>query len=228
MKIIHEEKDYILVHKEAFLATQTAKLGEMDLYSKVKNYLVEQYQDKDPYLAVINRLDQPVEGIVLFAKNAKTAANLSAQLQNNKIEKKYLAVIYGVPEKTEGQVINFIRKNPKTNLSEIVSEKIKDSKKAVLSYSIRTHTQLETLLEINLQTGRHHQIRVQLSHMGYPILGDLKYGIPESIEFSRQQSIKKIALCAYKIAFLHPVTNEKKEYEIIPIHEEIQKMLQGE
>lgn len=228
MEIIHEEKDYMVVHKEAFLATQTARLGEMDLYSKVKNYLSEKYHEKEPYLAVINRLDQPVEGLVLFARNNTAASSLSSQLQSGKIEKHYLAVVYGMLPDSQKELTDYIRKNTKTNLSQIASIAMKDAKKAVLKYTKLKQSQEETLLTIQLYTGRHHQIRVQLSHLGYPLVGDLKYGSPESITYSKKQGIKTIALCAYQLAFLHLVTGQRIEYEIKPEQSEIQKLLQGE
>ena len=228
MKIILEEKDYILVHKEAFVAAQSARLGEMDLYSEVRNYLAQKYMKKEPYLALINRLDQPVEGLVLFAKNKETAAKLSAQLQNGTLEKYYLAAVYGEVSVMQQTLTDYIRKNPTGNYSEIVSKDSRNGKEAILEYRVIRKNEAESLLEIHLLTGRHHQIRVQLSHAGYPLLGDIKYGNTASNAYNENKKIKSVALCAYKVVFQHPVTGNRIEKEIIPMQEELQKMIKGE
>lgn len=207
MKIVQEDKNILVVYKEAGLATQTAKLGEKDLFSEVKNYLVQNGEKGDPYLAIINRLDQPVEGLVLFARNKESASNLSAQLNAGKMDKKYLAVVYGEVKESTGQLTNYMIKSRMTNLSEIVTCKNKDAKKAELVYNVNCSCNGSTLVEIKLLTGRHHQIRVQLSSAGYPIYGDMRYGDgPKG----------HIALFAYSLGFIHPVTQKPMVFECDP------------
>ena len=227
MQIIQEDKNLLVVYKEAGLATQTAKLGEKDLISEVKNYLVQSGEKGDPYVAVINRLDQPVEGLVLLAKNKESASNLSAQLNTGKIDKMYLAVVYGEVMESTGQLTDYMKMNKKTNLSEIVTSKNKDAKKAELVYNVIYSCNGSNLVEIKLLTGRHHQIRVQFSHLGFPLLGDLKYGSKESIAYGREKGIRVIALCAYKLSFYYPGTEKMVTYQIEPNHPTIREMYRG-
>ena len=227
MQIIQEDKNLLVVYKEAGLATQTAKLGEKDLISEVKNYLVQSGEKGDPYVAVINRLDQPVEGLVLLAKNKESASNLSAQLNAGKIDKMYLAVVYGEVMESTGQLTDYMKMNKKTNLSEIVTSKNKDAKKAELVYNVIYSCNGSNLVEIKLLTGRHHQIRVQFSHLGFPLLGDLKYGSRESIAYGREKGIRVIALCAYKLSFYYPGTEKIVTYQIEPNHPTIREMYRG-
>ncbi len=224
MQIIQEDKNFIVVYKEAGLASQTAKLGEKDLLSEVKNYLVQRGAKNDPYLAIINRLDQPVEGLVLLARNKKAAAQLSAELNENKIEKSYLAIVHGELKDRSGQLIDYVTKSKTTNLSEVVSDKNKDAKRAELIYNTVCSYDGNTLVEIRLLTGRHHQIRVQFSHLGYPLLGDKKYGTEKSITYVREHNIRMVALCAYKLSFYYPGTEKLLTYQIEPHHTLIQKM----
>ena len=227
MKTVQEDKNFLVVYKDAGLATQTAKLGEKDLFSEVKNYLVQNGAKGDPYLAIINRLDQPVEGLVLFAKNKESASNLSAQLNAGKMDKKYLAIVYGEVKQSTGQLTDYMIKNRMTNLSEIATSKNKDAKKAELVYNVVYSYNGSTLVEIKLLTGRHHQIRVQFSHLGFPLLGDLKYGSKDSIAYGREKGIRVIALCAYKLSFYYPGTEKMVTYQIEPNHQIIREMYRG-
>ena len=227
MKIVQEDKNFLVVYKDAGLATQTAKLEEKDLFSEVKNYLVQNGAKGDPYLAIINRLDQPVEGLVLFAKNKESASNLSAQINARKMDKKYFAVVYGEVKERTGQLTDYMIKNRMTNLSEIATSKNKDAKKAELVYNVICSCNGSTLVEIKLLTGRHHQIRVQFSHLGFPLLGDLKYGSKESIAYGREKGIRVIALCAYKLSFYYPGTEKMASYQIEPNHQIIREMYGG-
>lgn len=228
MKIVQEDKNFLVIYKDAGLATQTAKLGEKDLFSEVKNYLVQNGAKGDPYLAIINRLDQPVEGLVLFAKNKESASSLSAQLNAGKMDKKYLAVVYGEVKERKRQLTDYMIKNKMTNLSEIVISKNKDAKKAELVYNVICSCNGSTLVEIKLLTGRHHQIRVQFSYLGFPLLGDLKYGSKESIAYGREKGTRVIALCAYKLSFYYPGTEKMVTCQIEPNHQIIREMYRGE
>jgi len=212
MNIIWEDKHLLLVHKEAGEATQTKRLGEPDIVSKAKVHI------QNPYVAVINRLDQPVEGIVLLAKTKDAAAKLSKQLQDNKIQKFYYALISGRLDEPEGTLEHYIKKNGKTNLSQVVSEKDPEGKKAILHYRVKESFEDKQLVDIHLITGRHHQIRVQFSATGHPLLGDRKYGRDES-------GLRQVALCAYKLEFVHPVTGKQISYQITPNQKNLRELL---
>lgn len=219
INIIYEDNYIIAVHKPAGLATQTKRIGEKDLFSEVKNYL------KGAYVGIINRLDQPVEGIVLMAKDSESAAFLTEQIKNGATDKYYSAKVY-----VSGNMVDIIsnnvnstitltdymKKDAASNLSLICSANDSEAKEAKLEYSVVDITSISqdlafASLNIHLLTGRHHQIRLQLSNAGLPILGDTKYGSPESIRYSRDNRIRNVQLCAYKYAFTHPKTHERVE-----------------
>ncbi|MCM1127622.1 MAG: RluA family pseudouridine synthase [Lachnospiraceae bacterium] len=223
--IIYEDEHIIVVHKPAGIATQTARVGQQDMVSELKNYLAgnrERREKGEPYLGVVHRLDQPVSGLLVFAKSRKAAAGLSAQVSNKQMEKYYYAVIYGVPAKEEERLENYLYKDGGTNCSLVVQEDFPHAKKAVLFYRkvctmlILEKEQEVTLLEIQLLTGRHHQIRAQLSHRGMPLLGDSKYGSVPSKELSREIGCKEVALCAYKLTLKHPITQKEMTFERQP------------
>lgn len=213
MKILLEDKDQILIHKPAGLATQTARLGEKDLVSEVKNHISKEQGTANPYVAVINRLDQPVEGIVLFAKNAKAAAVLTAQMQNGTMQKYYYAAVFGHMELPKERLVDYLEKDSRSNLSRVVSQDSPAAKRAVLDYEILATVGKLQFVKIHLLTGRHHQIRVQFSHKGHPLLGDTKYGSAESIALGKELYIRTPALCAYCLEWQHPVT--KKELRVV-------------
>ena len=216
MKIVYEDKDQIVVHKPAGVATQTARLGERDLISELKNHLATSSGSTNPYVAVINRLDQPVEGIVLFAKNAKAAAALSAQMQNGNMQKYYLAVVYGNMDVPKDTLVDYLQKDGKSNTSKVVASTAKDAKKAMLEYTTEVTEANMQLVQIHLLTGRHHQIRVQFANKKHPLLGDNKYGTPQSLELSRECNARVPALCAYRLSWKHPVTGKAMEISLEP------------
>ncbi|MBQ6442162.1 MAG: RNA pseudouridine synthase [Lachnospiraceae bacterium] len=206
--IQYEDEDLIVLHKKPGIAVQTKQTGKQDLVSLLKNYRAE--KGETPYIAPINRLDQPVEGLVLFAKNEKAAANLSGQLARGEMEKWYLAVLMdqNLPEK--GHLRDYIKKDASTNLSKIVPEGTKGAKEALLDFrKIKTDGDL-ALVEIRLLTGRHHQIRAQMAFHGWPLLGDRKYGIMQD------QDALPLALCAYRLRFRHPLSGARQDYETTP------------
>ncbi len=204
-----EDQDLIVLHKKPGIAVQTKQTGKQDLVSLLKNYRVE--KGEDAYIAPINRLDQPVEGLVLFAKNEKSAANLSAQLMRGEIDKWYLAVVLDQNLPEEGHLRDFIKKNARENLSQIVPEDTKDAKEALLDFRKSKTDGEYALVEIHLLTGRHHQIRAQMAFHGWPLLGDRKYGM-----IQKQDAPSSPALCAYHLKFRHPVTKEQKTFEVQP------------
>ena len=223
--IIFEDKHMLVAYKPAGIATQTARIGQQDMVSELKNYLAKkpEYQGKGvPYLGLIHRLDQPVSGILVFAKNPKAAGSLSSQLNGGGMKKYYYAVVCGKPKEETGRLEDYIYKDGKTNLSLIVKQDFPEAKKALLFYKeVKTLMVIETgqeatLVEIELITGRHHQIRAQMAHAGMPLLGDSKYGSEQSKDFSRGIGCKTVALCAYKLMLKHPVTGKDMVFERQP------------
>ncbi len=216
MKIVYEDKDQIVVHKPAGVATQTARLGEKDLVSEVKNYIAKASGVENPYVGVINRLDQPVEGIVLLAKNAKAAASLSKQMQDGSMQKYYLAAVFGQMDKEADTLTDYLEKDARTNTSRVVSNTSKDAKRAILEYTVMASVGKMQFVRIYLLTGRHHQIRVQFSNRKHPLIGDMKYGSEESIAHSREVNAKTPALCAYRLMWKHPFTGKEMNISVEP------------
>ena len=206
IKIVYEDSDCIVVYKPAGLSVQTARASEEDVCSKLKNHL------RGGYLGVIHRLDQPVEGLLVFAKNKKTAAGLSEQLQNGRLKKSYKAVVLG-EVKESGTDVCYMRK---TTSSECEIGEGEDFKRAELSYEPLASRDGTTLLNVEIGTGRFHQIRAQLSHLGFPILGDLKYGSPESKEKSVNAGVRTVALCADRLEYMDGASKDIKKFVISP------------
>ncbi|MGN0399978.1 MAG: RluA family pseudouridine synthase [Blautia sp.] len=208
--VLYEDKDLLVCHKPAGMPVQSRRIGSPDMENALLTYLSK--KGEPLYLAVIHRLDQPVEGILVFGKNKKAAARLSSQMQAGNMEKYYLAVVCGIPERKSGRLENWMIKEKTGNKSRIAEEKEAGSKKAILEYKVLKEEANRTLMEIHLFTGRHHQIRVQMAHAGYPLWGDTKYN-PELLQ---EKEWKQIALCAYKLSFVHPGTGKRMEFEIKP------------
>ncbi len=208
--IMYEDTVLLVVHKPAGIATETAKIGQADLVSELKNY--RKKKGENTYIGVVHRLDQPVEGLLVFAKDARTARRLSDSLQEGSFTKKYVALTAGVPQMQEGVLTDFLIKDGKTNLSKVVSADTPGAKEASLSWKLLAHNDNASLLEIELFTGRHHQIRVQMAHAGFPLLGDLKYGSAHGKELSKRYSIHRTALLAYQLCLLHPIDQKKMEF----------------
>lgn len=213
-QIVYEDEAVLVIRKPAGLATESAGIGQKDVVSELKNYVAKKNPGKMPYLGIVHRLDQPVEGLLVFAKTKKAAENLTAQLGKGTLKKEYLAVVCGkVPENT-GRLVDYLAKEKGMavvkNAADAKTEKDVDAqaKKAVLTYTKKAETEKFTLLAVQIETGRFHQIRAQLSHAGFPILGDEKYGSEESKELSREKKIRFTALCAASLSFRHPVTGK--------------------
>lgn len=213
--IVYEDNALLVVHKPAGIATQTAKPGQADLVSELKNY--RKNKGEDTYIGVIHRLDQPVEGLLVFAKNQSAAKELSRQLQTGVLKKSYFALVYGEIEPgTAGELNDFMIKDSRTNMSRVTDKGTYGAKKAELSWKCMETYQGKGYsgLEVEIFTGRHHQIRVQLANAGMPILGDIKYGTDKSKELSQCLNIKNTALFAHKLALLHPQTGKPLEYRL--------------
>lgn len=210
LQILHEDEHIIVCYKPAGVPTQTSKIGEQDMVSLLKNYL------KGGYVAVIHRLDQPVEGILVFAKTPFAAKELNKGLQGAGFGKHYKAILCGVPAKEKATLEDYLVKDGKTNTSRVVDKNEKEAKRAILSYEILKKKEyggkILSLVQLKLDTGRHHQIRVQMANMGCPIWGDAKY----NTEMVQDRRCRQIALCAYRLEFVHPKTRAQIEFEIEP------------
>ncbi len=215
-KILYEDQELILCYKPAGLATQTSHIGQADVVSELKNYLKTVKKEKVPYLGVVHRLDQPVEGLLVFAKTKKTAAALSAQLGKGTLNKHYYAVICGQPMEREGTLVDKLYKS-EDNRAVIVTERQDQTgnpekysvKEAVLQYRLLESREQLSLVDIHIDTGRFHQIRAQMAHAGMPLVGDRKYGGEESLAFGSRLGVNNVALCAYRIEFCHPISGRK-------------------
>lgn len=213
-QIVYEDEAVLVIRKPAGLATESAGIGQKDVVSELKNYVAKKNPGKMPYLGIVHRLDQPVEGLLVFAKTKKAAENLTAQLGKGTLKKEYLAVVCGkVPENTGGLVDYLIKVNGMAVVKDAADAQ---AKKAVLTYTKKAETEKFTLLAVQIETGRFHQIRAQLSHAGFPILGDEKYGSEESKELSREKKIRFTALCAVSLSFRHPVTGKTMAFTQTP------------
>lgn len=213
--IVYEDNVLLITHKPAGIATQTSRIGHADMVSELKNY--RKRKGEDTYIGVIHRLDQPVEGLLVFAKTQSAAENLSRQLQDHTLKKSYLALVQGeLDQNSDGKLTDFLQKDNRTNLSKVVKEGTCGAKKAVLNWKwIETYRGKGcSAVEVELLTGRHHQIRVQLANAGMPLLGDMKYGTDVSKALSKQLGITNTALFAHKLALLHPKTGKYLEYKI--------------
>ena len=200
LNVIYEDNHLIVVNKRVGDIVQGDKTGDAPLSEIIKQYLKEKYnKEGNVYLGVVHRLDRPTTGVVLFAKTSKALPRLNKLFAEKKTSKTYWALVKNRPPKTEDRLIHWLRKNPKNNKSSAFIKEVKDSKKAILNYKIIKTLDNYFLLEINLETGRHHQIRCQLAAIGSPIKGDLKYG------FDRSNKDGGIDLHSRKLEFIHPV-----------------------
>lgn len=211
LKVLYEDNHIIVVEKKPNIPSQGDKTNDIDMLTIVKQYIKEKYNKPgDVYLGLIHRLDRPVGGVMVFARTSKAAARLSEEVRNKVFKKKYLTIVDGRFEKRTDTLEDYLLKNEKNNLSKVVKEGTKNAKLAKLDYEEVTYNE-ETnlsLLKINLYTGRHHQIRVQLSSRGHSICGDQKYG-------TRGRG-KQIALWAYSLTIVHPITKEEMTFESLP------------
>ena len=198
--VLFEDNHIIIINKEAGELVQGDSTGDKTLVDKVKLYLKKKYKKPgEVFLGLVHRIDRPTSGIVICAKTSKALARLNEQFKKRNVEKKYLAIVKN-PFTIESRTLtNWIAKNPRINKSFVFKNQNSKTKKAILSFRIQKKIQNYTLLEIHLKTGRHHQIRVQLSNMGYPIVGDLKYGA------KRSNPDASICLHSAELNFEHPV-----------------------
>jgi len=214
MTVIYEDNHLIAVNKTTSEIVQGDKTGDTPLSETVKQWLKDKYQKPgNVFVGVIHRIDRPVSGVTLFAKTSKALERLNEMFRLGEIKKTYWAIVANQPPEQEGELIHYLVRNEKQNKSYAYDKEKPGSKKAVLTYRLIARSEKYYLLEIDLKTGRHHQIRSQLAKIGCPVKGDLKYG------FSRSNPDGGISLHAREVKFIHPVS--KKTVEIVaPVPEE--------
>ncbi len=204
MEVLYEDNHIIAVNKTNSEIVQGDKTGDEALCDKVKAYVKKKYNKPgDVYLGVVHRIDRPVSGVVIFARTSKAATRLSKMFQDKEVKKTYWAIVKNLPEHDEGRLVHYMIKNQEKNRSKAFDAPKKNSKEAILNYKLVSGSANYHLLEIDLETGRHHQIRCQLAKIGCPIRGDLKYGAQRSLKGGG------INLHARKIEFIHPVKKEQ-------------------
>ena len=211
VKILYEDNHLIAVFKPAGMLVQGDETGDKCLMDEVKEYIKEKYNKPGQvFLGLLHRLDRPVSGVVLFAKTSKGAARLSEQIRTHKVQKVYQALVEGKVKKEKATLINWLRKDEQKNKVTLFDKEIPNTLFAELDYKVLNSNTKNSLLEINLKTGRPHQIRSQLAHIGHPIVGDLKYGAKEAL------SDKSIALCAISFTFETATGGEIKTAATLP------------
>ncbi len=204
MTVVYEDNHIIVVNKTASEIVQGDKTGDTPLSETVKQYLKEKYNKPgNVFIGVTHRLDRPVSGLVVFAKTSKALARLNDMFRLGEVKKTYWAIVKERPQTEEDELVHWLVRNEKQNKSYAYDKEVKNAKKAILHYQLIAHSQNYHLLEVDLKTGRHHQIRCQLAKMGCPIKGDLKYGSP------RSNPDGSICLHARSIRFIHPVSKEE-------------------
>ena len=211
LKVIYEDNHIIVVEKVPNIPSQADKTGDVDMLSLVKDYIKEKYNKPgNVYLGLVHRLDRPVGGIMIFAKTSKAASRLSNEVREKVFKKKYLAVVDGKIEEEKGTLEDYLYKDQRNNISKVVNKDKKNAKIAKLDYEVLKYNKIKdlSLVKINLHTGRHHQIRVQLSNFGHSIFGDQKYG--------KRGKGKQIALWAYELTIKHPTTKEEMTFKDLP------------
>lgn len=203
MKVVYEDNHIIIVSKESGEIVQGDKTGDVPLSETVKQYIKDKYQKPGAvFLGVTHRLDRPVSGLVVFARTSKALTRLNNMFRNGEVHKTYWAIVQSPPQLQEGTLRHWLVRNERQNKSYAHDHEVPDSKEAVLKYRLMGQSERYWLLEVNLLTGRHHQIRCQLAAMGSPIKGDLKYGA------RRSNPDGSISLLARRIEFVHPVSKE--------------------
>lgn len=213
LEILYEDNHVIVVYKPANVLSQGDATKDIDMLTIIKEYIKEKYQKPgNVYLGLVHRLDRPVQGIMVFAKTSKAAARLTKQIQNHEFKKHYLAIINGILDEKKGEFCDYLEKIDNGNTVVADSE---HGKKSILKYQVLKEYDNNSLVRIELVTGRHHQIRVQFASRGYPLVGDQRYG---------KEDKKQICLCSYQLSFLHPITKEIMAFERYPVKDDSWKL----
>jgi 23S rRNA pseudouridine1911/1915/1917 synthase len=203
VEILYEDNHIIAVFKKSSDIVQGDKTGDVSLDTEVKQYIAKKYNKKgEAFLGVVHRLDRPVSGVLLFARTSKALERLNEMFRTGEVKKTYYAIIKDRPPEDEETITHYLKKNEAQNKTYVYDNEVKGSKQASLTYRIKARSEKYYLVEIDLHTGRHHQIRAQMARIGCPIKGDLKYGSPRSNEDG------SISLFARRVEFIHPVRKE--------------------
>ena len=211
LEVLFEDNHIIVVKKDPNIPSQADKTEDLDMLTIIKAYLKEKYNKPgNVYLGLVHRLDRPVGGVMVFAKTSKSASRLSDQIREKVFKKKYLAVVDGQFENKKGVMEDYLYKDERNNMSRVVNKDKKNAKFSKLDYEVLAYNEVKnlSLVKVNLHTGRHHQIRVQLANSGHSIFGDQKYG-------TRGKN-KQIALWAYELTIKHPITKEEMTFRCLP------------
>lgn len=211
LNIIYEDNHIIVVVKPQGIPSQQDKSGDVDMLTLIKRYLIDKYNKPgNAYVGLVHRLDRPTGGVMIFAKTSKAADRLHESLMNGEIEKSYLTVVSGTPRMPHERLEDYLQKYESLNIVKVVPPTTKGSKKAILDYTVLDTKEDCSLLWVKLETGRSHQIRVQLSNIGNPLLGDVKYGP------SKSRCPYNLALWSAELRIVHPTTKEKMVFRVYP------------
>jgi 23S rRNA pseudouridine1911/1915/1917 synthase len=219
LNVLYEDNHIIVVEKKPNILSQSDITGDKDLLTMVKEYVKEKYKKEgNVYIGLVHRLDRPVGGIMVFARTSKAAKRLNEQIKKHEFNKTYVAVLDGNLNKEKGKLVNYLYKDERLKKSFVTSKDNKNAKLSELEYEVIGHINCKTIVKINLITGRHHQIRVQLSSRQHSIYGDQKYG-------GRGHG-KQICLWAYKLTIQHPISKEEMVFMAVPEKEKSWKILE--
>lgn len=214
LNVLYEDNHIIVVEKEPNMLSQSDITGDIDLLTIIKEYIKIKYNKPgNAYIGLVHRLDRPVGGIMVFARTSKAAKRLNEQIRNHEFNKTYVAILDGILDKKKGKLTNYLYKDEKLKKSFATDKNNKNAKLSELNYEVIGYYKDKTIVKINLITGRHHQIRVQFSNIGYPLCGDQLYGIKNK---------KQIKLFSYKLEFTHPTLKKKMTFKMLPKWEELE------
>ena len=214
MKVVYEDNHLLIVVKPQNIPSQKDSSGDKDIQTMCKEYIKEKYNKPgEVYLGLLHRLDRPTGGLMMFAKTSKCAERMTNLIKDGKVEKKYLSVVVGKPKYDSNYLVNYLKKDSKTNVVKVVPQLEEGAKKAQMTYKVLDHTDKLSLVECQLMTGRSHQIRVQMSTIGCPVFGDVKY---------KGDIVKgwNLALWSYKLTFEHPVLHKMMNFICYPPEDE--------
>ena len=211
LNVVYEDNHIIVVIKPQNIPTQEDESKDKDLLTMVKEYIKEkENKPGNVFVGLVHRLDRPTGGLMVFAKTSKAASRLTQEIHTGDFKKKYLAVVLSKPKEKRGKLVNYLLKNPRTNTVSVVPILTTNAKKAELDYEVLDEKEKVSLVEVNLQTGRSHQIRVQMKNIGCPVYGDVKYG------GDKLAKGHNLALWAYELRFVHPTTKENMTFKCYP------------
>ncbi len=213
LNVLYEDNHLIVVEKKPNVLSQSDVTGDMDLLTMVKSYVKKKYDKPgNVYIGLVHRLDRPVGGVMVFARTSKAAKRLNEQIKNHEFNKTYVAVLDGILKKEKDELVNYLYKDSKTGISKVVDKGFTGGKLSKLNYEVIGYYKNNTIVKVNLITGRHHQIRLQFKALGYPLYGDQLYG---------KENNEQIRLYAYLLGFNHPVTKERLCFKLLPKWEEL-------